>query len=383
MHSPLTISSCVAAILAASTLVSSAAADKEFFPKRESFDVAPRIIGGQPALSTQFQYIAYIEGYDPIQGGSSCTGSLIAPNVVLTAGHCVYASDTQMYTAAQIQVGFTHTTPDPTVLFQGYSVSQIIANPSFSMGTLKSDIALLILSNNIPDSVATKAKLYAGSFSSGTSVTAAGFGLIDPNSKTQLPSSLMEVGLKLGTTSFCQANFPTVDINKVVCTDGTAGKDTCNGDSGGPLAIAVSSGSPDGTALLGLTSFGPISSKNPLGLCGQPGIPGYYTLISPYISWIAKAANLNANSISVGGSSNPVTPISSSSKPTTSKTATRTTPVDDTNDTPTDSTTSDSSSSSPTGSSKTHLNAAPVSSGSASFALAMAVLGSAAAYVAF
>ncbi|KAJ2744267.1 hypothetical protein GGI20_003098 [Coemansia sp. BCRC 34301] len=384
MHS-LTISSCVAAMLAASTLVSSSIVLEGMFPKRESVDAAPRIIGGRPSPSTNFKYIAYIEGSHPIEGGSSCTGSLIGPNVVLTAAHCVYASDTVKYTAAQLQVGFTHKTPDPTVLFKGYSVSRIVPHPSFSMRTLKNDIALLILSTNIPDATAPKAKLLSGSYETGATVTAAGFGLIDPHSKTAVSDTLMEVDLTLGTSSFCRTNFPGVDTNNVLCTDGKAGKDTCNGDSGGPLAIAVS-GSPDGTALLGLTSFGPINAKNPEGLCAQAGIPGYYTRISPYISWIAQAGSLDADSIAIGSSGSDPEPETTSSKSSTkpsSKTSTKTTPTDDekTDETPTDDNNEEKPTSSKSRSPLFPPNAAPASFGS-SAALAMAVVGSVVAFVA-
>ncbi|KAJ2864203.1 hypothetical protein GGH94_003067 [Coemansia aciculifera] len=393
----LTVSSCVAAILAASAIVSSTVIPEGKFPKRELADVAPRIIGGQPAPSTAFQYISYIEGSHPVYGGSACTGSLIAPNVVLTAAHCVYASETVKYTAAQLQVGFTHTTPDPTVLFKGYSVSRIITHPSFSMRTLRSDIALLILSSNIPDATATKAKILTGSYDAAATVTAAGFGLIDPYSKTAIADVLMQVDLNLGATSFCRSNSPGFDPNYVLCTDGKAGKDTCNGDSGGPLAIPTK-GSPDGTALLGLTSFGPISAKNPDGLCAQAGIPGYYTRISPYVPWIAQSANLDAESFTVAGSgSGPNPDISSSSKPSsskssttkTSKTSTRTTPTaddDKTDETPTDDG-NDNGSISFSKPSHSPLfpppgNGSPASSGSSSLALAVAVLGSVAAFVA-
>ncbi|KAJ2489651.1 hypothetical protein IWW37_003789 [Coemansia sp. RSA 2050] len=384
----LTVSGCVAVILAASALVSSTVIPEGKFPKREKTDAAPRIIGGQPAPSTSFPYIAYIAGSHPIHGGSACTGSLIAPNVVLTAAHCAYVTDTIRYTASQVQVGFSHALPDPTVVFRGYSVSRIILHPSFNMRTLRSDIALLILSSNVPDTTAKKAKILTGSYDASATVTAAGFGLIDPYSKTAVSDVLMQVDLNLGTTAFCRSNSPGFDPNYVLCTDGKVGKDTCNGDSGGPLAIPNKDG-PDGTALLGLTSFGPINAKNPDGLCAQAGIPGYYTRISPYVPWIAQAANLDAESITVAGSGSGPNPgvSSSSSKPsstrtTTTKTNTRTTPTadDNTEETPTD----EGSDSSQSSSSRSPLfppgSGSPALSGN--FALAVAVLGSVAALVA-
>jgi hypothetical protein len=43
-----------------------------------------RIAWGQPARETQFPFAAYFQG-----DGFMCSGSLIAPSVVLTAAHCV------------------------------------------------------------------------------------------------------------------------------------------------------------------------------------------------------------------------------------------------------------------------------------------------------
>ncbi|KAJ2683643.1 hypothetical protein IWW39_005383 [Coemansia spiralis] len=385
----LTVSGCVAVILAASALVSSTVIPEGKFPKREETDAAPRIIGGTPASSTAFPYIAYIAGSHPVYGGSACTGSLIAPNVVLTAAHCAYVTDTARYSASQIQVGFSHALPDPTVVFRGYSVSQIILHPSFNMRTLRSDIALLILSSNVPDTTAKKAKILSGSYDPSATVTAAGFGLIDPLSKTAVSDVLMQVDLNLGTTAFCRSNSPGFDPNYVLCTDGKVGKDTCNGDSGGPLAIRHKDG-PDGTALLGLTSFGPINAKNPDGLCAQAGIPGYYTRISPYVPWIAQAANLDAESITVAGSGSgpnpgvsPSSSKSSSSRTTTTKTTTRPTATadDSAKETPADESESSSSNS------RTVLPPLfPPGGGSAAlssnFALAVAALGSVVALVA-
>lgn len=61
----------------------------------------------------------------------------------------------------------------------------------------------------------------------------------------------------------------------------TERKDTCEGDSGGPLQI-VHEESTCMFNVVGITSFG----KG----CGIVGVPGVYTRVSYYIDWIEKRA---------------------------------------------------------------------------------------------
>ena len=57
------------------------------------------------------------------------------------------------------------------------------------------------------------------------------------------------------------------------------GKDSCTGDSGGPLISRQ--GEEEPMYLKGIVSFG-------ARRCGEKGIPGVYTKVSEYIRWISK-----------------------------------------------------------------------------------------------
>ncbi|KAJ2812685.1 hypothetical protein H4S07_001229 [Coemansia furcata] len=259
--------------------------------------MVPRIAGGEPVPNNDLKYVAFVQAVKDSMG-STCTGSLIAPNVVLTAAHCIYRNSTQLYAAKEFQVGFTHKTPDTSKKYQGYSVSKIVLLSSFNIATLKTDIAILVLSDNVPNDVASPVQIYSGDFNTDTPLLAAGFGMTNATDSNSTPANLMEVSLKVGSDDYCKSKSGSYDHKVNICTDGTPGKDTCRGDSGGPLLTPVNNGS-NKYALIGITSYTPVNAENPNGLCAQANSSGVYTRVAPYISWIAQYANLNATAISI------------------------------------------------------------------------------------
>lgn len=64
-----------------------------------------------------------------------------------------------------------------------------------------------------------------------------------------------------------------------ICAGGDKGKDSCRGDSGGPLMGATNGTKGQFTYLAGLVSYGPSP-------CGMEGWPGVYTRVASYIDWI-------------------------------------------------------------------------------------------------
>ena len=62
-----------------------------------------------------------------------------------------------------------------------------------------------------------------------------------------------------------------------MCNKVFLGQDSCSGDSGGPLVVRQG-GSEEPWFQIGVVSFGPKQ-------CGS-GLPGVYTKITEYLSWI-------------------------------------------------------------------------------------------------
>jgi hypothetical protein len=66
-----------------------------------------------------------------------------------------------------------------------------------------------------------------------------------------------------------------------LCAGGVEGKDSCTGDSGGPL-MSTGISSRDGRTryfLAGIVSYGPVP-------CGKKDWPGVYTRVARYTDWI-------------------------------------------------------------------------------------------------
>lgn len=108
----------------------------------------------------------------------------------------------------------------------------------------------------------------------GETVKAIGFGRTSESGS--LSTNLMEVDLDTINERTCKAMLPPetpLFLDKQICAGVPAGgRDTCTGDSGGPLLDA------EGKLQYGIVSWG-------IG-CARPNTPGIYVRVSSYIDWI-------------------------------------------------------------------------------------------------
>eukprot|EP01024_Parvocaulis_polyphysoides_P062666 TRINITY_DN718_c0_g1_i1.p2 TRINITY_DN718_c0_g1~~TRINITY_DN718_c0_g1_i1.p2 ORF type:complete len:211 (-),score=10.34 TRINITY_DN718_c0_g1_i1:59-634(-) len=111
---------------------------------------------------------------------------------------------------------------------------------------------------------------------------------------------------------------PIFDINpeKMVCLKNQR-QDTCGGDSGGPVVIADNNygigtrGEPSKDILIGLTSWGPATT------CDQLGMPGVYNNVGSYVDWITKVLEERSDFVQPSliptpvqvGSQSPILPV--------------------------------------------------------------------------
>src|SRR5271155_37888 len=196
------------------------------------------IIGGAPAPGGTLPSLAEIFDLRGRELGQ-CSGTVIAPSLVLTAGHCVVNMRTGVPRRAS---GFKVLTFDGAPASgeqQASTVSSVIVYEGFRRRVDDGDAALLVLS--APVSV-PPIRLAAGSdhseLAAGTTATIAGWG------KTQDRQLRLTEGLRSADTvvqapRWCERNAPPFFLRGEICAIDPPSYVTgaCNGDSGGPLLI--------------------------------------------------------------------------------------------------------------------------------------------------
>ena len=170
--------------------------------------------------------------------GGSCSGSLIAPNLVLTAQHCV----SEISTSQGVACGFSRfsspfgpnnvfvTTETEFPRWGYYDVEEIIV-PVTEGEVCGNDIALMVLSSNVPSSEAAPlVPRLDEPVEAGERFTAAGYGHIGDGSGAGTRRSIEDRQIICsGYLNGCQDGNRSLYENEWVGNDGT-----CQGDSGGP-----------------------------------------------------------------------------------------------------------------------------------------------------
>ena len=244
------------------------------------------IVGGRAGSIAEFPFLSFIEAREG-EHGFACTGTVVAPRVVLTAAHCVESLDHGGLTPAKDYALATGvTSPAEANAPNIFRVVEAHAFPGFDPGTLHGDAGILILDRPTTAPVlslagAGDAALYAG----GTSVQLAGWGLTHANAKEE-PSGLRTTSMVVQSASSCKAKthgyYSPFSPAAQMCTlDVPGGKSGgCFGDSGGPT-IGLR---PDGTAV----ELGIISTGGEACSTKRPNVMTRVDLVSTWVAeWIA------------------------------------------------------------------------------------------------
>uniref|UniRef100_A0A182YKD4 CLIP domain-containing serine protease n=1 Tax=Anopheles stephensi TaxID=30069 RepID=A0A182YKD4_ANOST len=254
-----------------------------------------RIIGGERAQIDEYPWIALIQ-HRRKNGDLKfhCGGTLINQRYVVTAAHCINSVKTS-WTLTNVRLGEwdLESTTDCSTSYgeqlcadpvQDIPIEKAIVHPSYTVTRMlvKNDIALLRLMrlaqfNDYVQPICLPLAPAERSISyDGKRFVVAGWGQTEdaPQSRYKL-----FVGVSGVPEQACRAQYPEANIDQTqVCAGGTLNKDSCRGDSGGPLMYVGQSNGQGVLFLGGVVSFGK--------RCGLEGVPGVYTRVNQYIEWI-------------------------------------------------------------------------------------------------
>ena len=236
--------------------------------------VTPRIVGGRPAQRNEYPWMValFYSDCNPIDC-QFCGGALVRPNWVITAAHC--AATVGGSTPIDVFLGST----DLKDQGERIRVAEVIIHEDFDPDTLDNDLALLKLESS---SIQPTISVIEGGDPSGLTTpgnisTIIGWGHTSENGESS--QMLLEVSVPIVSNEVAnnayQAMGSSVTDNMIAAGIEAGGKDACQGDSGGPFLVKDQK---NNWLLAGVTSWG-------IG-CARPGLPGIYTRLSNYNTWI-------------------------------------------------------------------------------------------------
>lgn len=236
-----------------------------------------RVAGGLPGNIVAFPWQVSLQG----NGVHGCGGSIISSQWVLSAAHCTFKRN-----VTTIRVGSSWHGAFGKVI----NISRIVDHPKYSKKTkFDYDFTLIKLSQPLifdkriqPIDLPDEDTIIAD----GTLCKSTGWGKTENSNKSE--DFLRKVEVPIVNQDECNKVYPSQITPQMICAGyfGEKGrKDTCRGDSGGPLRCFHTKNGTKTLLLVGVVSWGYED-------CGGSTIPGVYARVTSVRKWIESVTGI-------------------------------------------------------------------------------------------
>jgi V8-like Glu-specific endopeptidase len=242
--------------------------------------LSKRVVGGETASPGRFPYFSFLS-IKASSGRYQCGGTLIYPDVVMSAAHCYqdFIEGGDKILGIRVWVNLT-TTEYRTGYEYGRNVIEALVHPNYDSDRTRQDIVLFKLNETVPQVPTPLLSTPGADPLPGADVVALGHGLLEEGGEVSM--DLQEVELNVIGYDNCNDENSykgNIQEDTMICAgvDG-GGKDTCAGDSGGPLFVKGQS--PQEDMVFGITSWG-------VG-CARAEKYGIYTKVSAFDDFVGE-----------------------------------------------------------------------------------------------
>ncbi|CAM4575547.1 chymotrypsin-like elastase family member 2A [Lepidochelys kempii] len=236
-----------------------------------------RVVGGDDARPFSWPWQVSLQYSSSGNWYHTCGGTLIAPNWVMTAAHCISSSLTYRvflgkFNLKATEQGSIAASPEKIIVHEGWNPNRVANGNDIALIKLSQSVAL---SNQIQPACLPPANSL---LASGVICYVTGWGRLYTNGA--LPDKLQQGPLPVIVYATCSLPswWGSTVKHTMVCAGGDGVISSCNGDSGGPLNCRGADGKWE---VHGIVSFG-----SALG-CNYYRKPSVFTRVSAFNNWIA------------------------------------------------------------------------------------------------